>query len=96
MVHVPLPDEACRREILEMKLSLIPHDTTVDIGVLVDKTDMFSGAEVVAVCHNAAISSIAAGRHLDMDMMCRAVESVTPQTDEATLLFYEGFSKNKL
>eukprot|EP00116_Pleurobrachia_bachei_P002232 sb/3462494/ len=85
MVHVPLPDEACRREILEMKLSLIPHDTTVDIGVLVDKTDMFSGAEVVAVCHNAAISSIAAGRHLDMDMMCLPRDSVVHHH-----LYHEG------
>lgn len=46
IVYVPLPDEATRREILQLKFNNMPIHSEVELDWLVDSTPGYSGAEV--------------------------------------------------
>jgi len=46
MLYVPLPDANTRRAIFEICFSKTPVDGDVDLEDLIEKTEMYSGAEV--------------------------------------------------
>lgn len=50
MVYVPPPDRDARLEILKVHTSTSPLSEDVDLGLLADKTDMFSGADLENLC----------------------------------------------
>lgn len=54
-VQVPPPDLKGRKEILELYLSKIVHDSTVDVDKLARRTIGFSGAEIENMVNTAAI-----------------------------------------
>ncbi|KAF1742854.1 hypothetical protein MXB_3925, partial [Myxobolus squamalis] len=58
LIYVPLPDATSRKEIFKLKFLKMPVDSSMDIDLLVSKTHNFSGAEIVAVCQKAAITSL--------------------------------------
>ncbi len=53
-IFVPPPDADARRQILMLKLKQRPLDYTVNVGELVAKTDHLSGADLAALCEEAA------------------------------------------
>jgi len=94
LVYIPLPDLPCREEIFRLKFQKIPHEG-LDFEECARMTEGFSGAEVVAVCHNAAIESITAGV-VTHKLVEAAIRDISPQTSTESLLLYDDFSKNKL
>ncbi|KAJ1723780.1 AAA+-type ATPase [Coemansia erecta] len=58
LVYVGPPDLVTRGEILRIQLRKTACASDVDIDILADRTDGFSGAEVVALCQDAAIEAI--------------------------------------
>ncbi|KAJ2788147.1 AAA+-type ATPase [Coemansia interrupta] len=58
LVYVGPPDLETRGEILRIQLRKTACADDVDIEILADRTDGFSGAEVVALCQDAAIEAI--------------------------------------
>jgi SpoVK/Ycf46/Vps4 family AAA+-type ATPase len=61
-IHVPLPDEIQRREILGIHLKDVILDSKVSLEKLVQRvsadTEGFSGAELESICHRAKMQAL--------------------------------------
>lgn len=94
IVYVPLPDEATRREILQLKFKNMPVHSEVQLDWLVDATPGYSGAEVAAICNEAALRALEEDiqaekirqRHFDF-----ALSAVKPRITAETVAFYERY-----
>jgi transitional endoplasmic reticulum ATPase len=57
-IHVPDPDEAARRAILEVHTREKPLGDDVDLDALAERTAGFSGADLEALCREAAVRAV--------------------------------------
>jgi transitional endoplasmic reticulum ATPase len=57
-VFVPAPDREARLKILQIKTAEIPLEESIDLGVLADRMDGYSGADIDSVCREAAIYAL--------------------------------------
>ncbi|XP_075544517.1 ATPase family gene 2 protein homolog A-like isoform X1 [Dermacentor variabilis] len=94
IVYVPLPDIETRKEILHLNLSKKPLGDDVDLENLARKTDGYSGAEVVAVCQEAALRAL----EEDINATCiegwhleAALKLVQPRISPESIQFYESY-----
>ena len=53
LIYIPMPDTASRRNIFLANLRKTPLASGVDLEVLVNKTDGFSGADITEICQRA-------------------------------------------
>jgi AAA family ATPase len=98
IVYVKLPDAETRKEIFEIKLKSMPIDSDVNSDELSNKTEKYSGAEIAAVCNEAAFMALdndintskISMRHFEM-----ALNVVTPRTSDETIKYFDNFSFNK-
>ncbi|XP_035506432.2 ATPase family protein 2 homolog isoform X2 [Scophthalmus maximus] len=58
IVYVPLPDAPTRREIFSLQFRNMPVAQNVSPDDLVARTDKYSGAEITAVCREAALLAL--------------------------------------
>ncbi|GMT01240.1 hypothetical protein PENTCL1PPCAC_23414 [Pristionchus entomophagus] len=94
-LYVTLPTPETRRALLQLRSTKIPFDETVDLSSIVARTDLYSGAELVAVCQTAALAAMrdttendkVHPRHFDV-----ALAAVRPRTDRKMLHMYEQFA----
>ncbi|KAK8767146.1 hypothetical protein V5799_006080 [Amblyomma americanum] len=94
IVYVPLPDFDTRKEILHLSLSKRPLADDVVLEDLACKTEGYSGAEVVAVCQEAALCALEEdmnatcieGRHMEA-----ALRVVQPRISPESVQFYESY-----
>ncbi|KAM5306676.1 ATPase family gene 2 protein homolog A [Glossophaga mutica] len=94
VIYVPLPDAATRREIFHLQFHSMPVSQDVDVNELTLQTDTYSGAEVIAVCREAALLAL----EEDMKAKCirrrhftQALSTVTPRIPESLRRFYEDY-----
>ena len=95
-IHVPEPDEAARRAILAVHTREKPLADDVDLDALAERTAGFSGADLEALCREAAVRAVtavteryegeAANEHADELVVTReafeaAFAAVSPNTD---------------
>ncbi|XP_065837049.1 ATPase family gene 2 protein homolog A-like isoform X7 [Oscarella lobularis] len=98
IVYVPLPDRATRRAIFEIQFRKIPSGSDVQIDDLSEKTENYSGAEIAAICREAALcamredigTSVVMAKHFDA-----ALTHVLPQTSMETIRQFEHFAKHR-
>jgi transitional endoplasmic reticulum ATPase len=57
-IRVPLPDQAARRAILTVHTRQKPLGDDVDLDVLAERTVDFSGADIEALCREAAVRAV--------------------------------------
>lgn len=98
IVYVQLPDAETRREIFKIKLSKIPIGKDVDIEILVSKTDGHSGAEIEAICKEAALKALEHSfdiEEIGMKYFDQAIELVRPRTSKELLELYDMYLKSK-
>lgn len=95
LIYVPLPDFETRLQIVELKLEKMSVCDDVNSHSLATRTDGFSGAELQALCHEAAL------RALERDLDCPAVtmehfehvlKDFMPRTPTSLLKVYETFA----
>ncbi|XP_002737071.1 ATPase family gene 2 protein homolog A-like [Saccoglossus kowalevskii] len=94
ILYVPLPDEQTRREILQIQFRKMPIGSDVSLESLVGNTGRYSGAEVVAVCHEAALAAMQEDIHAEFIMerhFKQALLAVTPRITEDLIEFYEQY-----
>ncbi len=96
-VAVDEPDETARREIFEIHTADRPLADDVDLGELAAETNGYTGADIEAVCREAATIAVrehvraeAAGEERDVDEIEltadhfeRALEAVSPESGDA-------------
>ena len=76
-VHVTAPDEAARREIFGVHAREKPLSTDVDLADLAARTDGFVGADIEAVCREAATAAVRGyvrGAAVDVDTIDLTIE----------------------
>jgi transitional endoplasmic reticulum ATPase len=57
-ISIPIPDREGRREIMEIHSTGMPLDADVELNVLADITHGFVGADLEALCREAAMSAL--------------------------------------
>ncbi|KAK7496412.1 hypothetical protein BaRGS_00012334 [Batillaria attramentaria] len=98
ILYVPLPDADTRREILQIEFKRKPVAANVSLNELVNKTERYSGAELTAVCNEAALAALQedirsteiTSRHFHM-----ALAAVKPGTSVERIKFYEDYNKRR-
>lgn len=96
IVYVGLPDEKAREEIFKIKLQKMPIAEDVDMQELVRRTNGYSGAEIQAVCHEAALKTLE--HSFDAPSVAwsqfeYALQAVQPRTSPDLLRLYEEYMK---
>lgn len=94
IVYVPLPDKNAREEIFKIHLIDTPLGDDVVMGDLAEKTEMFSGAEITALCREAALMALQEDiesnevlrRHFD-----EAFRAVKPRTSRELIEMYRKY-----
>lgn len=94
ILYVPLPDRDARKEIFQIHLANTPVGNDVVIEELAEKTEMFSGAEITALCREAALAALeeniesteVRGRHFDA-----AFKVVKPRTSSHLIELYRKY-----
>lgn len=97
IVYVKLPDDTTRAEIFKIKFRNMPIAEDVDLTVLVDRTKGYSGAEVQAVCQEAAMKALEDNIDatiVDWKHFTKALEVVQPRTNADLLKLYDDYLKN--
>ncbi|CAH1267750.1 SPATA5 [Branchiostoma lanceolatum] len=97
ILYIPLPDANTRRDILKIQFQNMPVSQDLDVDWLVENTKNYSGAEVVAVCQEAALSALTEdikaqcvqGRHFE-----QALQAVCPRIGPELIQFYQQYQKN--
>ncbi|KAH8555568.1 P-loop containing nucleoside triphosphate hydrolase protein [Umbelopsis sp. PMI_123] len=94
ILYVNPPDLASRREIFRLHLKKIQCSDEVDAEELAFKTEGYSGAEVVAICQEAALQAM----EDDIDVQCiqqehfmRAIQSMKKRITPEMIQFYDDF-----
>ncbi|CAN7937696.1 unnamed protein product [Ixodes hexagonus] len=94
IVYVPLPDLDTRREIFRINLSRRPLGDGVSLDDLAWKTEGYSGAEVVAVCQEAALIALEEdieARYITAQHLEAALGLVQPRISRETVQYYESY-----
>ncbi|MCQ5336609.1 MAG: CDC48 family AAA ATPase [Candidatus Methanomethylicia archaeon] len=58
LVFIPLPDKKAREEIFKVHTRKMPLAEDVNISVLADMTEGYTGADIEAICREAALNAI--------------------------------------
>ena len=104
IVYVPLPDSATRRKILAVHTKKKPLDKDMSLDEIAENTEGYSGAELAAVCNEAALKAleeaIEGQAAVDTPMVKKAhfaaaLKAVTPRISQDLLNVYAEFQQKK-
>ncbi|GMU23229.1 MAG: hypothetical protein AMXMBFR13_33110 [Phycisphaerae bacterium] len=101
-VYIPLPDAPARYRLLEMYLGGRPLGDDVDLGVLCDRLEGYSGADIRNIADRAAAVPFleAVGgrepRAVGMADILKVVEQTLPSVHRADLARFEEFERTGL
>lgn len=94
VVYVPLPDLATRRQVVAVHTRRVPVAAGVDLEAVAARTEGYSGAEVAAVCNEAALAALE--EDVDAEVVeerhfLAALDSVKPRISSDLFRIYERF-----
>lgn len=58
IIEVPLPDKESRHEILKIHTRRMNLDSEVDLSIIAEETEMFTGAQLQAICREAGMFAV--------------------------------------
>jgi transcriptional regulator with XRE-family HTH domain len=94
-ILVPAPDEKARLKILEVKTKNMPLKN-VDLKLLAKKTENFSGADLEALCREAAMNALRENKEakeVTMKHFENALKNISPSLSEPIIEFYKKFDE---
>ncbi len=92
-VYVSSPDEITRKKILELHTRSMPVDK-VDLIKIAEKTENFSGADLEAVCREAAMFVMREDREkVTQEDFEKAIEKVGPSLSKKVIEVYKSLRK---
>lgn len=98
-IYVPLPDVAAREYLVKRRLGKVPVADDVDIKVIAERLDGYSGADIEEVCDRAKIEPIereirtGEDQKLTMADVESALSRVRPSVSAREIKLYEEYSK---
>jgi transitional endoplasmic reticulum ATPase len=100
-LYIPLPDPFARREMFLKFLEGVPLAKNIDFQVLVDKTDMYSGADLFELCDQAKIEPLLKYieseqvQEITQEDFLKAMKTVKPSIDASEIKKFELYNTNK-
>lgn len=99
VVYVPLPDQTTRLKIFKIHTRIKPLDDTVKLEKLAEQTETYSGAEIAAICNEAAIaaleetikSDISNQQKISSKHFEEALKRVKPRLNPSLIAVYDKF-----
>ena len=96
VVYVPLPDETTRLKIFQIHTRDKPLGADVSLEELARSTDNHSGAEIAAICNEAALAALEEAiengtKCVTTEHFKTALSRVTPRLNSSLLKIYERF-----
>ena len=102
LVYVPLPDQDTRLKIFKVHTRKKPLSPDIDLDTLARKTENYSGAEIAAICNEAALAALeecigddAKSNEIERAHFDEALRRVTPRLNQSLLKIYEKFNALK-
>lgn len=96
LVYVPLPDDQTRLEIFQIRFRHSPINPDIQVERLVELTKNYSGAEITAVCDEAALIALRDNidaPHIEWSHFERALAAIKPRTSEEHIRKLDAFTK---
>uniref|UniRef100_A0A9J8BQ98 non-chaperonin molecular chaperone ATPase n=1 Tax=Cyprinus carpio carpio TaxID=630221 RepID=A0A9J8BQ98_CYPCA len=96
IIYVPLPDADTRREIFTLQLRNMPIHPSVHLEDLVTRTERYSGAEITAVCREAALQALQediTAQHVSAGHFDCALNTVRPRIPQTLLQTYTSYQQ---
>ena len=96
LIYVPAPDQKTLEQIFKIYTASMPLDKTVNIQDLTRMTLGYSGADVEAVCREAALNALrrnAEAKEVSADDFTAAMENIRPSITPDMEAWYQSFTK---
>ncbi|XP_035525477.1 ATPase family protein 2 homolog [Morone saxatilis] len=96
IVFVPLPDAPTRREIFSLQFRNMPVAQNVSLDDLVTRTNKYSGAEITAVCREAALLALQEdikAQHIEARHFESALNAVKPRIPDSLIQSYISYQQ---
>ncbi|XP_047441341.1 ATPase family protein 2 homolog [Mugil cephalus] len=96
IVYVPLPDAPTRLEIFSLQFRNMPVADNVSLDDLVARTDKYSGAEITAVCREAALLALQEdikAQHIEARHFESALNAVKPRIPDSLIQSYISYQQ---
>jgi len=95
IIYVGSPDEKARQEILRIITQPMPLAKDVDLASIAQSTKSFSGADLVALCREAAVSAMQGKSEIVSNAdFGKAIRLVRPSITKDVEDWYESIKKN--
>ena len=92
-IYIGVPDKDGRKKIFEVHTRKMPLES-VDIDWLAENTEGFVGADIEALCREAAINALRKGKEkVDMEDFKEAMKEVHASVDEDVRKYYEEMAE---
>ncbi|XP_029644384.1 ATPase family protein 2 homolog isoform X1 [Octopus sinensis] len=96
ILYIPLPDLLTRKDIFRIRVNNMPVASDVCIDSLAKSTEGYSGAEICAVCQEAAL--IALEENIDVEIVElkhfeQSLDIVKPRITDSLLQFYKDYEQ---
>ncbi|KAI7881117.1 AAA-domain-containing protein [Lichtheimia hyalospora FSU 10163] len=91
MIYVPPPDEAGRYEILKIHTRNTPLDQDVDLKMIAQQTNMYTGADLENLCREAAMAAlrdIPYSKYVEMRHFNQVLKLVPPSISQSMIDMY--------
>jgi transitional endoplasmic reticulum ATPase len=95
-VYIPLPDPKAREAIFRVHTKRMPLDESIDFSALAQKTEGYTGADIEAVCREAALNAIREDlkpKKVSMQNFEVALKAVPISMSTQELLRYDDLKK---
>jgi transitional endoplasmic reticulum ATPase len=96
LIYVPAPDQKTLEQIFKIYTASMPLDKTVNIQDLTRMTLGYSGADVEAVCREAALNALrrnTEAKEVSADDFTAAMENIRPSITPDMEAWYQSFTK---
>ncbi|XP_059202994.1 ATPase family gene 2 protein homolog A [Centropristis striata] len=96
IVYVPLPDAPTRQEIFSLQFRNMPVAQNVSVDDLVTRTNKYSGAEITAVCREAALLALQEdikAQHIEARHFESALNTVKPRIPDSLIQSYISYQQ---
>ncbi|HRU80981.1 MAG TPA: AAA family ATPase, partial [Candidatus Methanomethylicus sp.] len=96
-VYIPLPDKAAREEIFKVHSGKMPLAKDIDFSLLAEKTEGYTGADIEAICREAALVALREEmrkKDVTMKHFESALKSITMSVSAADMRQYDKMKKS--